>query len=47
MTRTEEKAELICATRCGLGLLVNFGHYLRLEYERLLPGQKEPADVYL
>ncbi len=31
----------------GLGLLVNFGHYPRLEYERLLPRSHESADLYL
>jgi GxxExxY protein len=32
---------------CKLGLLVNFGHYPRLEYERLLPRIHEPADLHL
>jgi GxxExxY protein len=27
----------LAATACKLGLLVNFGHYPRIEYERLLP----------
>jgi GxxExxY protein len=35
------------ATACELGLLVNFGHYPRLEYERLLPRSHEPADLRL
>jgi len=30
-----------------LGLLVNFGHYPRMEYERLLARKHEPADLYL
>jgi GxxExxY protein len=30
-----------------LGLLVNFGHYPRLEYERLLPRIHEPVDLRL
>ena len=44
----EHRAQLLnylSATGCKLGLLVNFGHYPRLEYERLLPRQKEPPDV--
>ena len=35
------------ATGCKLGLLVNFGHYPRLEYERLLPRSQEPVDLRL
>jgi GxxExxY protein len=35
------------ATGSKLGLLVNFGHYPRLEYERLLPRKHEVAHVYL
>ena len=35
------------ATGCELGLLVNFGHYPKLEYERLLPRKHEPADLRL
>jgi hypothetical protein len=30
-----------------LGLLVNFGHYPRLEYERLLSRNQQLADVHL
>ena len=44
----EHRAQLLnylSATGCKLGLLVNLGHYPRLEYERLLPRQKEPPDV--
>ena len=44
----EHRAQLLnylSATGCKLGLLVNFGYYPRLEYECLLPGQKEPPDV--
>ena len=46
----EHRAQVLnylSATGCGLGLLVNFGHYPKLEYERLLPRQKESSDVYL
>ena len=46
----EHRAQLLnylSATDCGLGLPVNFGHYPRMEYERLLPRQKESPDVYL
>jgi len=35
----------LSATGCKLGLLVNFGHYPKLEYERLLSRQKESPDV--
>jgi GxxExxY protein len=35
------------ATGCELALLVNFAHYPRLEYERLLPRKPEPADLRL
>jgi len=44
----EHRAQLLnylSATSCGLGLLVNFGHYPRVEHERLLPRQKESPDV--
>jgi len=37
----------LSATRCELALLVNFGHYPRLEYERFLPRKSEPADLHL
>src|SRR5881275_97231 len=40
----EHRAQLLnylSATGCKLGLLVNFGHYPRLEYERLLPRSHE------
>jgi GxxExxY protein len=46
----EHRAQVLnylSATRYQLGLLVNFGHYPRLEYERLLARKQEPADVYL
>jgi len=46
----EHRAQVLnylSATGCGLGLLVNFGHYPKLEYERLLARQKESSDVYL
>jgi GxxExxY protein len=37
----------LSATDCKLGLLVNFGHYPRLEYERLLPRNQQPVDLQL
>ncbi len=40
-------AQYLAATGCKLGLLVNFGHYPRLEYERLLPREHEPVDLRL
>ena len=46
----EHRAQLLnylSATRCELGLLVNFGHYPKIEYERLISRKQEPADVYL
>ena len=46
----EHRAQLLnylSATSCKLGLLVNFGHYPKLEYERLLPRKHEPMDLYL
>ena len=46
----EHRAQLlnyISATGCKLGLLVNFGHYPRMEYERLLSRNQEPTDVHL
>ena len=46
----EHRAQLLnylSATGCKLALLVNFGHYPRLEYERLLPRSHESADLYL
>ena len=46
----EHRAQVLnylSATACELGLLVNFGHYPRLEYERLLPRSHEPADFHL
>jgi GxxExxY protein len=36
----------LSATGCQLGLLINFGHYPRLEYERLLPRKHEPVDLH-
>jgi len=35
----------LAATGSKLGLLVNFGHYPRMEYERLLPRNLEPVDL--
>jgi GxxExxY protein len=46
----EHRAQVLnylSATGCNLGLLVNFGHYPRMEYERLLPRKQEPADLCL
>ena len=46
----EHRAQVLnclSATGCELALLVNFGHYPRLEYERLLPRKIEPADLSL
>ena len=46
----EHRAQLLnylSARGCELGLLVNFGHYPRLEYERLLPRSQTLSDVYL
>ena len=46
----EHRAQLLNylgATGCKLGLLANLGHYPRMEYERLLSRNHEPADVYL
>jgi GxxExxY protein len=37
----------LSATGCKLGLLVNFGHYPKLEYERLLLRSQEPVDLQL
>ncbi len=34
-------------TGCELGLLVNFGHYPKMEYERLITRKQQPVDVYL
>lgn len=46
----EHRAQLLnylSATSCKLGLLVNFGHCPRMEYERLLSRTQEVADAYL
>src|ERR1700730_7587323 len=46
----EHRAQLLnylSATECELGLLVNFGHYPKMKYERLITKKQEPADVYL
>jgi GxxExxY protein len=45
----EHRAQVLnylSATGCKLGLLVNFGHYPRLEYERLLRRSHEAADLH-
>ena len=46
----EHRAQLLnylAATGCEPGLLVNFGHYPKMEYERLIGRNQEPVDVYL
>ena len=46
----EHRAQILnylSATDCKLGLLVNFGHYPRLEYERLLSRYHQPVDLRL
>jgi GxxExxY protein len=46
----EHRAQLLnylSATGCDLGLLVNFGHYPGLEYERLVTAEQEVEGVYL
>jgi len=46
----ERRAQLLnylSATSCKLGLLVNFGHYPRLEYERPLSRSQGTVDVSL
>src|SRR6266568_2836919 len=46
----EHRAQVLnylSATNCKLGLLVNVGHYPRLEYERLLSRDSQSVDFYL
>jgi len=46
----EHRAQVLnylSATGCKLGLLVNLGHYPKLQYERLLKRKQEPADLRL
>jgi GxxExxY protein len=46
----EHRAQVLnylSTTACNLGLLVNFGHYPRMEYERLLARTHEPVDLRL
>ena len=46
----EHRAQVLnylSATGCKLGLLVNFGHYPRMEYERLLSRTHESVDLHL
>jgi GxxExxY protein len=46
----EHRAQVLnylATANCKLGLLVNFGHYPRVEYERLLPRSYEPVDLCL
>jgi GxxExxY protein len=46
----EHRAQLLnylSATGCKFGLIANFGHYPRMEYERLLSRNQEPANVHL
>ena len=45
----EHRAQVLnylAATGSKLDLLVNFGHYPRIEYERLLPKTHEAADLH-
>src|SRR5882724_6774797 len=46
----EHRAQLLnylSATGCKLGLLVNFGHYPKLQYERLLSRHQESVNLRL
>jgi GxxExxY protein len=46
----EHRAQLLnylSATGGELGVLVNFGHYPKIEYERLVATKREAPDVYL
>jgi GxxExxY protein len=46
----EHRAQVLnylSATGCRLGLLVNFGHYPKLQYERLLSRHQEPVNLRL
>ena len=46
----EHRAQLLNylnVTGCELGLLVNFGHYPGVEYERIITRRQETEDVYL
>jgi GxxExxY protein len=46
----EHRAQVLnylSATDCKLGLLVNFGHYPGMEYERLLRRSQEAVDLQL
>jgi GxxExxY protein len=46
----EHRAQVLnypAATNCRLGLLVNFGHCPRIEYERLLSRIHEPVDLHV
>jgi len=46
----EHRAQVLnylSATSCKLGLLVNFGHFPGLEYERLLPRNQQPVHLRL
>jgi GxxExxY protein len=50
MLVAEHRAQLLNylnAGDCELGLLVNFGHYPGLEYERLITREQDSDDVYL
>ena len=46
----EHRAQVLnylSATGCKLGLLVNFGHYPKLQYERFLLRHQEPVNLRL
>ena len=42
-----QELNYLSATGCKLGLLVNFGHYPKLQHERLLSRYQEPVNLRL